>query len=338
MKNELKLRGGIDLGGTKIQAVVIDGEHRILGQVRCATPSTGGPRDVVQAMALILRESANQAGVETAELVGVGVGSPGFVDDANGTVARAGNLPNWQHPFRLAAVLSEAVGSPVHLGNDVGVALDAEAHLGAGKDFESFIGVWWGTGIGGGVVLRHERWLGRGASGEIGHMVIKRNGAKCPCGRRGCVEAYAGRRAIEAKARRDVKRGAKTALFEIMKKQERTQLSSGVFAKAIAKRDEYTLELLDRAVCAIGAGVASACNLLDVEAVVIGGGLGTRLGKPYAEKIRGAMLPHLFLSDRPPKVLVAALGDFSGAIGASLLVPGAKDLAAGERSAAKSRA
>ncbi|HTF90248.1 MAG TPA: ROK family protein [Planctomycetota bacterium] len=318
----MKLRGGIDLGGTKIQAVVVDEQHRVVGQARQLTPNTGGPRDVAMAMAATLQEAAQQAKVEARQLAGVGIGSPGLSDARRGTVARAGNLPGWQEPFPLCAALSESLGIPAYLGNDVGVALDAEALIGAGKDCDSFIGVFWGTGIGGGVILHHERWLGRGSSGEIGHMVVKQNGAKCACGRRGCLEAYAGRRSMEARARLDVERGVKTELFAIMKKKGRTQLASGVFAKAIEDRDKYTIRLLDRAVQALGIGLASACNLLDVEAVVVGGGLGSRLGQPYADKIAAAMLPYLFTRDHPPKVKVAALGDLGGAIGASLLVPG----------------
>ncbi|MBI5434702.1 MAG: ROK family protein [Planctomycetes bacterium] len=332
-------RGGIDLGGTKIQAVIVDAEHRVLAERRTSTPTTGGPREVAAAMANTLTSAATEAGVETSSLLGVGVGSPGHVDVRQGTVANANNLPNWKEPFHLAAALSELLGAPVELGNDVGVALDGEAYLGAGRTYESFVGLWWGTGIGGGVVLRHERWLGRGASGEIGHMVVKRNGARCPCGRRGCVEAYAGRRAMEARARRDVARGEKTELFEIMEKKGRTQLSSGVIAKALEREDEYTTWLIERAVAAVAAGLASACNLLDVEAVVIGGGLGSRLGEPYAAKIQAAMLPHLFTPERPPAVHVAGLGELAGAIGASLLVPGAKphEPAKRERSASRAR-
>lgn len=319
----MELRGGIDLGGTKIQAVVVDGKHRVLGKVRRPTPQTGGPADVAEAMVQTLRDAAGEAGVDCAQLAGVGVGSPGHVDSARGTVARAGNLPGWQEPFGLSAALSKDLGVPVFLGNDVGVALDGEAHLGAGRPYGSFIGVFWGTGVGGGVVLNQRRWLGRGASGEIGHMVVRENGARCPCGRRGCLEAYAGRRAMEAKARLDVKRGAKTSLFKIMRKKQRSQLSSGVFAKALEQGDPYTIELIERAVSALGVGIASACNLLDVEAVVIGGGLGTRLGDPLAKSIAQAMQPNLFTPDRPPKVHVIELGDLAGAIGASLLVPGA---------------
>ena len=88
----------------------------------------------------------------------------------------------------------------MRIGNDVQVATEAEYHLGAGQGFDSLIGVFWGTGVGGGLILGGKPWLGRGAAGEIGHMVIKRGGAKCPCGRRGCMEAYAGRKAMEAEA------------------------------------------------------------------------------------------------------------------------------------------
>jgi glucokinase len=319
----MELRGGIDLGGTKIQAVVVDAQHAVRGEARRPTPTSGGPADVALEMVETLREALASAGADARALSGVGIGSPGECDARRGTVARAGNLPGWQEPFPLAAAVSERIGAPTFLGNDVGVALDAEAQLGAGKDYDSFVGVFWGTGIGGGVILHRERWLGRGASGEIGHMVIKLEGARCPCGRRGCLEAYAGRRAMEAKAREDVERGAKTELFKIMKKKGRAQLASGVFAKAVEDGDVYAIALLERAVEALGAGIASACNLLDVEAVVIGGGLGTRLGLPYAEKIAQAMQPHLFTPDRPPRVHLAALGDLAGAVGASLLVPGA---------------
>jgi glucokinase len=183
------------------------------------------------------------------------------------------------------------------------------------------LGVFWGTGVGGGLILDGKPWHGRGAAGEIGHMVIRRGGAKCPCGRKGCMEAYAGRAAMELEARRRHKDGHKTKLFDIMRDRGRTTLASGVWARALERGDDMAKDLIDRAVEALGAGVASACNLLDVEAVIIGGGLGTRLGDEYAKKIEKAMLPHLFVDDNPPAVHVAALGDLGGAMGAALLVP-----------------
>ena len=98
-------------------------------------------------------------------------------------------------------MLQEALGPPVSLGNDVNVATMAEFHLGAGQPYSSLLGVFWGTGVGGGVVLDGKLWLGRDAAGEIGHMVVKVGGAKCGCGRHGCMEAYAGRWAMETRAR-----------------------------------------------------------------------------------------------------------------------------------------
>ena len=109
-------------------------------------------------------------------------------------------------------------------------------------------------------------------------------------------------------------------LFEIMKERGRDRLTSGIWARALDRGDKLADELMDEAIEALGAGVASVQNVLDVDAIVIGGGLGIRLGEPYANRILDAMLPHLFVDTDPPVVQVAALGDLGGAIGASLLV------------------
>ncbi len=314
------IRGGIDLGGTKVQAIVFDpATESVLGEARRPTPAQGGPPAVVDVLVDALEAAGADSGRPVAELAGVGVGCPGQVDADAGTLARAGNLPDWQRPFALAAALTERTGLRVSLGNDVDVATQAEFQLGAGRQADSLLGVFWGTGVGGGLVLDGQAWRGRGAAGEIGHMVVRRGGARCPCGRRGCMEAYAGRRAMELRARRKVKRGAPSELFEIMQERGRSSLSSGVWARALDRGDPLAHALIARAVKALGAGVASAVNLLDVELVVIGGGLGVRFGASMVERIAAAMLPHLFSDERPPEVRVAELGDLGGAIGAALL-------------------
>lgn len=318
----MKARAGIDLGGTKIQAVIVNGRHRPVGQARRETPRAGGPAAVVAEMAQAVEEAAGEAGVTTRELVGIGLGSPGDVDAGEGTVAQARNVsPDWLDPYPVAAELGKTLGSPVAIGNDVQVATDAEYRLGAGKPYRSLLGVFWGTGVGGGLVLDGKAWTGRGAAGEIGHMVVKRGGARCTCGRRGCVEAYAGRAAMELRARREVKKGRRTSLFEIMEKRGRPKLTSGVWARALEDGDKLAERLIARAVRALGAGIASAVNLLDVEAVILGGGLGIRFGEGYLHRIEEAMRPHLFASERPPDLHVAALGDLGGAVGAALLIP-----------------
>jgi glucokinase len=312
--------GGLDLGGTKVQAVVVDAAHTVLGAVRRPTPTLGGPQDVAAVMADTMRAAAQAAGVAPGDLRGVGVGSPGAVDATAGTVSGAGNLPGWTGTYALGPALTSALGTPVLLGNDVQVATQAEFLLGAGRPFQSLLGVFCGTGVGGGLILDGRPWLGRGAAGEIGHVVVRLGGAPCPCGRRGCLEAYAGRGAMETRARRLVRRGRHTNLFQIMERRGRTRLASGVFAQALDRKDVLATRLIDRAVRALGAGIASAVNLLDLEAVVIGGGLGLRLGEPFVEAVRKATVPHLFVPDRPPAMLLAELGDLGGAIGAGLLI------------------
>ncbi len=237
-----------------------------------------------------------------------------------GAVSNALNLPDWRDRYELAQTLSNALGTKVFVGNDVQVATEGEFRLGAGKPFKSLLGVFWGTGVGGGIILDGREWLGGGDAGEIGHMVVKMGGRRCPCGRIGCLEAYAGRAAMEARARKlHEEEGHKTDLFKLMEKHGRTRLTSGIWARAIESGDKLATELIDEAIEALGNGVASAVNLLDVEAVVIGGGLGVRFGEPYAERIARAMQPHLYNDERPPAVHVAALGDLGGAIGAALL-------------------
>jgi glucokinase len=315
-----ELRGGIDLGGTKIQAAIVDAGGELRGEARHPTPTSGGPADVAAAIEAALREAATAAGVEPEELAGVGVGSPGDADEKTGVVSSARNLPGWEGSFPLGEMLSRTLKTEVRVGNDVQVAVEGEYELGAGKEFKSLLGVWWGTGVGGGIILDGKPWLGRGAAGEIGHIVVKHGGAKCPCGRKGCMEAYAGRAAMEAEARREHDEGHKTDLFKLMHKHGKPRLTSGIWERALDHGDKLAEKLIERAIVALGTGVASACNVLDVEAIVLGGGLGERFGKRYMDDLLGEMHEHLFVDERPPAVRVAELGDPGGAIGASLLV------------------
>jgi len=316
----MAIRGGLDLGGTKIDAIVVDDANTILGRARRVTPVDGGPPAVVRELGAAIREAAAAAGADVSALAGVGVGAPGEVDQAAGTLARAGNLPDWGGVHPVVAELSGDLGVPVRIGNDVRVAVEAERVLGAGRSYRSFLGAWWGTGVGGALVLDEKLWLGRGSAGELGHIVVKIDGRRCPCGRRGCLEAYAGRGAMERTARKAEEAGTKTKLFSIMNKRGRPRLTSGVWQAALDDGDKLARQLIDEAVEALGAGIASVQNLVDVDAVVIGGGLGTRLGVPYVQRIAEAAQPHLFVDDRPPAFVLTELGDDGGALGAALLI------------------
>jgi len=313
------MRGGLDLGGTKIQAVVTTRGARVLGQGRRNTPSRGGPEALVHELAGTMADAAAAAGIDARELESVGIGAPGSIDAAKGTVLQVANVDVLSEPFPLAPALADMLGVPVALGNDVSVAVDAERRFGAGRGVRSFLGVFWGTGVGGGLFVDGRLLAGRGSAGEIGHVCAKAGGRRCSCGLRGCVEAYAGRAALEARARREARK-RKTVLFDLMRKRGRTQLTSGVWLRALDARDEVARDLLREAVEALGVGIGSAVTLLDVDAVVIGGGLGERLGPAWLSRIEKSAKPHTFF--RPaPVYRLAELGDLGGAIGASMLVP-----------------
>jgi glucokinase len=312
------LRGGLDLGGTKIQAVVTGRGGKVVGQARRDTPRSGGPEAVARDLGATMREAASAAGVRVNELAGVGVGAPGSVDPTTGTVLQVANIEGWAEPYPLADVLGESLGVGVTVGNDVSVAVEAERRYGAGRGVRSFLGVFWGTGVGGGLVVDGKTLHGRGSAGEIGHVCVKPGGRRCGCGLRGCAEAYAGRAALERRARRESRR-RKTILFDLQHKRGRASLTSGVWLRALDAGDVVARELLEEAVEALGIAIGSAVTLLDVEAVVVGGGLGERLGTAWLRRIEKAARRHTFFRDAPAYRL-AELGDMSGAIGASLLV------------------
>jgi glucokinase len=312
------LRAGVDLGGTKIQAVVVRRGAHVLGAGRRDTPTQGGPEAVAQEIAQAVRDAAAAAGVEIHALEGVGIGAPGSIDAAAGAVLQVANVEGLDEPFALAPTVAASLGIPVRLGNDVNVAVEAERRFGAGRRVRSFLGVFWGTGVGGGLVVDGRLLTGRGSAGEIGHMCAKPGGRRCNCGLKGCVEAYAGRGALEERARKE-SRKRETVLFDLMRKRGRDRLTSGVWVRALEAGDDVARELLGEAVEALGVGIGSAVTLLDVDAVVLGGGLGERLGPPWLTRIEDAAREHTFFRDAP-EYRLTELGDPGGAIGASLLV------------------
>jgi glucokinase len=317
-----QVTAGVDLGGTKIQTVVLR-DHEVVGSARVLTPQTGAAADVIEAIAGTIHTSLEQAAAEPSVLRAIGIGTPGEIDSAAGVVSLAANVPGFADRVELGPLLSKAMnGVPVTIDNDVRVGVLGEFRRGAGRPYKNLLGVWVGTGVGGGLVMNGELHDGRGAAGEIGHAVVVPGGRRCGCGRKGCVEAYAGRVRMEQRARRLHKRGQKTVLFKIMKKRGRTRLSSGIYARALKQGDKMTKKLLDDAAWALGLGLASAQNLLDLEAIIVGGGLGDRLGRPFIDQIVAEMTPHLFTPDKPPAMLPTELGDLSGAVGAAVLVGG----------------
>ena len=304
------LVAGVDVGGTNIEVGLVDGDHTVLGRAKADTP-TDGPDAVLDAIAELVGELDE-------EPVALGVGIPGVVHE--GRVLTVPNLANWHDPFDLAGDLGKRTGLPVELGNDANVGLLGEWLAGAAKGADNALGLWLGTGIGGGLIVDGRPFTGsRGAAGEIGHVVVATGGALCSCGRRGCVEAYAGRRSMAGVASAMVEAGRSTALFDIRDDEGKAKLTSKVWARALADDDELAGELFDMAVEMLGVAVGSAVNLLDLELVVVGGGLAEKLGQDLADRVAAAAAPWMLQPNPGLTFVAASLGDDSGVVGAAAL-------------------
>ena len=300
---------GIDLGGTKVFGAVVDG-GKVKSHAKKPTPATG-PAGVVDAIASVIGE------LDTDKVTKVGVGAPGQIDFEGGVVVEAPNLVGWDEPVPLGALLSDALdGAEVRIDNDVNVGTLGEHRYGAGRDFDNVLGVFVGTGVGGGVVLGGELRRGpHGLAGEIGHIIVHPDGRPWGDGALGTLEAYAGRGSMEDEARRRHADGEPSALIDIAGED---RMKSSVFAKALDAGDQMANELIDEAVEALGIAIATATLLVDLDAAVIGGGLGDRLGATFAGRVEQAARSRLFGSSSL-RVVPSALGDDSGAIGAALL-------------------
>jgi glucokinase len=313
-----EVTAGVDLGGTKIQTVVVS-ERTVVGRSRNATPKTGAG-DVIASIVAGIRAALDEAGTSGSDLRAIGIGTPGSVDRTTGHVSKASNVSGFMDDVPLGPTVSAAFdGVRVIVDNDVRAAVMGEYRRGAGRPYRNLLGVFVGTGVGGGLILEGELRHGRGNAGEIGHMTVRPGGQLCSCTRFGCLEAYAGRMSMENAARHHVDKGHKTKLFEIMERKGRDRLTSSVIAEALEQGDQFTVELVDAAVEAMGLALSSVNNLLDLEAIVVGGGLGDRLGEPFVRRVEREMVKNLRIPERPPAVLRTELGDLSGAVGATVL-------------------
>jgi len=318
------LTAGVDLGGTKIQTVVMAGGD-VVGQARSTTPHTSA-EDVTAEMVSTVLSALKASGFVVSDLHAVGIGAPGSVDPLTGHVSKSANVVGFTGEIPLGPWVSEALGGiPVAVDNDVRAAVIGELRHGAGRMFRDFLGVFVGSGVGGGLVLEGSLRRGTGNAGEIGHTTVRPGGRQCGCGRLGCLEAYAGRVSIERRARQYVEKGRKTKLFEIMERKGRDRVTSSVISDALEQGDRLTIELVDQAVESLGLALSNAQNLLDLEAIILGGGLGDRLGEAFVLRVAREMEKNLRVPEKPPTVLASELGDLSGAVGAAVLAESALD-------------
>jgi glucokinase len=317
---------GVDLGGTKILAAVFGPDGRDVGRAKKKSGARGreaGP--VIDRIAECVREAAATAGVDVSNLAAIGIGAPGPVVHDTGVVAVAVNL-GWKD-VPLRDELERRLGRPVVVDNDVRLAVLAEYVAGAGRGTTSLIGVWPGTGIGGGVIVDGKIVSGASNSaGEIGHMTIKAGGPLCACGARGHLEALASRSAIVRWLAREVEGGEKTVLTELVG-QDLSKTTSGDLAEALQQGDKLAGLAVERSAKYLSIGIASLANVLNPDVVVLGGGLVQALGAPFVEKISQRLEGRpLVAATGAVRIVQSALGDDAGIIGAAFV---ARRLAAG---------
>lgn len=320
MAKNSEISVGVDLGGTSLRAAAVDSKGKIRGEAEAKTEPQRGLDPVLDDLAQVIRETAKSAGVKLSQLKGVGLGVPGAVDSEAGRVHLAPNL-GWKD-LDLVEALSLRLGLRVALDNDVNVAILGEARFGAAKGASSALGVWVGTGIGGGIYLDKKVLRGfHGAAAEIGHSVVLPDGPVCGCGNRGCVEALASRTAIEAEIRRRISQGESSRVEKIMAKSGKTRMTSGVLFKAFEAKDEVVREAIERAQSYLGLAIANWVNILDPEVVVLGGGVAEKFEERFLDPVEARARKSMFrIQGKPTRFRLAKLGDHSGVLGAAALV------------------
>lgn len=312
---------GVDLGGTKVLAGVVAPNGKILGTAKRATKSEVGVEAVIERIAKTTREAVKAAGLELSDVAGICSGAPGILNPTTGMVRYAPNMAGWEDiPF--ARMLGDALGGvPAFIENDVNLGTLGEHVLGAGVGYRDVVGLFVGTGIGGGLILDGELWQGsHKTAAEIGHMIVMADGPVCGCGSRGCAEALASRTAIERDIRAGIKAGRESLVAELLAKDERARLTSGILAEAFAKHDPLVTEVLGRAQFYLGVLIASVINFIDPELIILGGGVVEALGDEFLVPIRrvAQQYPINKRDARTIPIVSATLGDNAALLGAAI--------------------
>ncbi len=311
---------GIDMGGTSLRALVVNPQNEILAVEKTPTNVAQKPDGLIRDLAALAEDVVRAAGLRKSQLRAVSIGAPGAVDPEHGVVYHAPNLGWGAVP--LGAKLGKLLRVPVFVENDVNVGVVGEHALGAGRGAQDLVGIFVGTGIGGGIILQGQLYLGaRGAAAEVGHMIVQVDGPLCGCGNHGCIEALASRTAMERDVRAAIRSGQRSCVLKLMEERGKERMTSSVLQRALRKNDPVMRKVMKRAQYYMGMLVASVVNMLDPECVVIGGGIAERLGESYVAPIRKTAYQNFLRRHDAERVKIVpgTLGDNAGPLGAVVL-------------------
>ena len=305
---------GVDLGGTNIQAGVVDPAGTVIARGKVKTNADDGQDAVIDRLEALIREVCDEAGVDAGRVAALGVGVPGPTAPARGLLIEAVNL-RWKE-VPVAKILRDRIGPEVFIDNDVNVAVFGEARLGAGQTASNLMGCWVGTGIGAGLILDGKIFYGsHHTAGEFGHMMLMANNAP---GTRS-VEHNCSRTAIVNRLIYLIRAGRPSMVPDLVDGKFH-KIKSRTLSEAYAKGDELVVELIDDAAERLGSAIAGVVTLLSLERVVVGGGLVEAIGDPFVKRVAKAFRHDVFPAGlREVGVVESALGDDAGLIGAGLI-------------------
>lgn len=317
--NSKKVWLGFDLGGTKMLATVFDHKFKPLGRKRRKTKGAEGVDAGLERLTKTIDEALEDAGIAASQLSGIGVGLPGPLDLDKGIIIESANL-GWKN-VKLQQLLTDKYKCPAVLANDVDAGTFGEYRFGAGKDGRCVLGVFPGTGIGGGLVYEGKLFRGKTTSCmEIGHMMVEPRGRLCGCGRRGCLETVASRLAIAAEVAMAAYRGETPVVFESAG-TDLADIRSSLLADAVKSGDKVVEKIIRNAAKRIGDAVANVSNLLAPDVVVLGGGLVEALRDIFLSEVQDTVSRRVMDSfSKQIKVEVASLGDDATVMGAAALI------------------
>jgi glucokinase len=320
MPKDERIFVGVDLGGTKILAVAFDSELKVLATEKAKTPREANAEAVVETLAESVRKVIAEASAKATSVTlgGVGVSVPGPLDRAKGIVRYTPNMGF--KDYKLGAQLSGLFGAPAFLENDVQAGVYGELRAGALRGKLNAVGVFVGTGVGGGIVIDGKLYRGAtGSAGEVGHMILQEGGAACGCGNYGCLEALASRTAMAKDAIVQAATGKAPVLYSLAGSDLRKCRSSVLF-EAIEGGDKGVKKAVDRAATWLGIGLANIVYVLNPEAIVVGGGVVTRFGNKFLDRAIASMEDHLMPGlSSSVKVLLSELGDLAVPTGAACI-------------------
>jgi glucokinase len=307
---------GFDLGGTKMMACVFDEDFKIVGRSRKKTKGHEGPQAGLVRITETIKEALDEAKRGAKDLDCIGISIPGVLDLDKGVLETAPNL-GWKNVNIRSALESEFKCTTV-ISNDVDSGVYGEYRFGAAKNSRCVVGLFPGTGIGGGCVYEGKIFRGKSASCmEIGHIQLMPKGPLCGCGQKGCLEALASRLAISSAVAAAAFRGDAPHLMEIAG-TDLSDIRSGTLADAIKAGDKVVEQIVRSAAKWLGVGVSVAVNMLAPDIIVLGGGLVEAMPDLFVEEVEKVSRQKVmsFLKDEY-KITVARLGDDASAIGAA---------------------